>query len=99
MALLEVGRICIKKFGRDAGSRAVITAVEKDGMVRIMSAMRPKERKCNPAHLEFLSEMVDVKNKELVHKALGIKEKAPHAAAAPAKKPMAKAQAQAQAKA
>ncbi|MCW6160212.1 MAG: hypothetical protein LVQ95_03955 [Candidatus Micrarchaeales archaeon] len=72
--LLEVGRVCIKKYGRDAGSRAVITAVDKNA-VRIISADRPKERKCNPAHLEFLNEIIDVKNKELVNKTLGIKEK------------------------
>jgi ribosomal protein L14E/L6E/L27E len=54
MMLVEVGRVCIKKYGRDAGSRAVVTAIEKDG---------------------FLNETVDVKNKELVDKALGISER------------------------
>lgn len=82
MALIEVGRICIKKYGRDAGSRAVITAMEKDGFVKIMTAERTKERRCNPVHLEFLNETVDVKNKEAVTKVLGIKEKKPHAATA-----------------
>jgi ribosomal protein L14E/L6E/L27E len=72
--LLEVGRVCIKKYGRDAGSRAVITAVGADG-VRIISAERTKERRCNPAHLEYLNEVIDPKNSELVKKTLGIKEK------------------------
>lgn len=80
--LVEPGRMCIKKYGRDAGSRAVIIAAEKDGNVRIISADRPKERKCNPAHLEFLNEVIDVKNRETINKALGIKEKAQHAQAA-----------------
>ena len=75
MALMEVGRVCIKKYGRDAGSRAVITAVEKDGFAKIISADRPKERRCNPTHLEFLNEVVDTKNRELVNKTLGITEK------------------------
>lgn len=83
--LLEVGRVCIKKYGRDAGSRAVITAVDKN-TVRIISADRPKERKCNPAHLEFLNEVIDVKNRELVNKTIGIKEKTPPPAAKEAKK-------------
>ncbi len=83
--LLEVGRVCIKKYGRDAGSRAVVTAVDKN-MVKIISADRPKERKCNPSHLEFLNEVIDVKNKELVNKTLGIKEKAPPAVAKEVKK-------------
>jgi ribosomal protein L14E/L6E/L27E len=73
--LLEVGRLCVKKYGRDAGDRAVITAVEKDGTVKIMTASRPKERKCNSSHLEFLNEVVDMKDREHVLKTLGVKEK------------------------
>ncbi len=85
--------MCVKKYGRDAGSRAVITAVEKDGSVRIMTAIRPKERKCNPAHLEFLNEVIDTKDKELVIKTLGIQAKKQYAPketkqpAKPAKRP------------
>lgn len=84
--LMQVGRVCIKKYGRDAGSRAVITAVESNGGVRVMTAIRPKERKCNPSHLEFLNEVIDVKNKELVTKTLGIQEKKPHHQPAATKK-------------
>ncbi len=74
--LLEVGRVCVKKYGRDAGSRAVITAVLPDGSVRIISASRSKkERKCNPRHLEFLREVIDPKNKEQLSKTLGIIER------------------------
>jgi len=73
--LLQVGRLCVKKYGRDAGDRAVITAVESDGSVRVITASRPKERKCNPSHLEFLNEVVDVKDKEHLFKTLGVKEK------------------------
>lgn len=70
--LLETGRVCIKKYGRDAGSRAVIVGIEKDGFVKIVSSKRHNERKCNPNHLEFLNEVVDAKNKDLVNKTLGI---------------------------
>ncbi len=80
--LLEVGRVCMKKYGRDAGSRAVITAVQGN-RVMVITAERPKERKCNPNHLEFLNEVIDAKNKELVNKTLGIKEKQPRPEAAP----------------
>ncbi len=76
--LLEVGRLCVKKFGRDAGDRAVITKVEKNGMVMVMTASRPKERKCNSAHLEFLNEVIDMKDMEHVKKTLGVKEKKVH---------------------
>ncbi|MGC8649016.1 MAG: 50S ribosomal protein L14e [Candidatus Micrarchaeia archaeon] len=70
--LLQPGRICIKKLGRDAGSRAVITSVEKDGFVKIITAERSKERRCNPSHLEMLNEIIDIKNKEAVAKAIGL---------------------------
>ncbi|MCL4404801.1 MAG: hypothetical protein M1544_01495 [Candidatus Marsarchaeota archaeon] len=70
--LVEPGRVCIKKFGRDAGSRAVITSVSKDGFVTIVTTKRQKERKCNTKHLEFLNETVDAKNQEQVNKVLGI---------------------------
>ncbi len=72
MALIEQGRICIKKFGRDAGKRAVITAVVDDNFVKIISASRLKSRRCNIKHLEMLSERIDVKDKEQLAKALEV---------------------------
>lgn len=85
MALLEEGRVCIKRFGRDAGSKAVITKVIDQNFVKIMSSTRPRDRKCNIKHLEFISEKVDLKNKAEVAHALEIDEakvgSAPKAAA------------------
>jgi CMP/dCMP kinase len=75
MALIEVGRVCIKKYGRDAGSRAVVTKVIDNNFVNIVTAVRQKERRCNTNHLEFLKESIDVKDKELVNKTLGIEER------------------------
>lgn len=72
MALVEVGRVCIKKFGRDAGSRAVITKVSGKGFVSIVTSVRNKERKCNVKHLEFLGEKVDPSNKQQLAQALEI---------------------------
>ncbi|MGC8669677.1 MAG: 50S ribosomal protein L14e [Candidatus Micrarchaeia archaeon] len=69
--LLEIGRVCIKKYGRDAGSRAIITKVNDDGFVNIITAKRKKERRCNPKHLEFINKVVDINNKESVNKELG----------------------------
>lgn len=83
--LVEPGRVCIKKFGRDAGSNAVVVKVEKEGFVRIITAKRSKERLCNVRHLEFLNETVDVNDKEKLKKLLNIKEK-PAEAKAPAKR-------------
>jgi len=72
MALIEIGRVCIKKFGRDAGERAVITKVVDDGFVEIMTASRPKARKCNVRHIELLAEKIDVGSKEQLAKAIEI---------------------------
>lgn len=74
MALIEVGRVCIKKYGRDAGSRAVITKVLDKSFVNVVTAVRQRERRCNTNHLEFLDEVISVSDKELVNKTLGIKE-------------------------
>ena len=72
MALIEVGRVCVKKFGRDAGSRAVITKVIDKNFVNIITAERQKERRCNVKHLEFLGEKVDISNSEQLSRVLGV---------------------------
>jgi ribosomal protein L14E/L6E/L27E len=77
--LLEQGRVCIKKYGRDAGSRAVIVKVLDKGFVSIITSARQKERKCNPKHLEFLDEKVDINDGALLNKTLGVKPKTEHA--------------------
>jgi ribosomal protein L14E/L6E/L27E len=77
MALREIGRVFIKKYGRDAGSRAVITKVLENGFVNVVTSVRQRERRCNANHLEFLNEVINVDDKELVNKTLGIKERQP----------------------
>ena len=72
MALVEIGRVCVKKFGRDAGKRAVVTKVIDANFVQVVTSVRLKERRCNVKHLEFLSEKVDAGNKEQLAKALEI---------------------------
>lgn len=72
MALIEAGRVCIKKFGRDAGKRAVIMNVIDGSFVGIITASRHKERRCNVKHLEMLTEKIDANNKEQLAKALEI---------------------------
>jgi len=72
LALVEVGRVCIKKFGRDAGSRAVITKVIDKNFVNIMTAERPKERRCNVKHLEFLGEKIDLSDKAQLSRIVGV---------------------------
>ncbi len=73
--LLEEGRVCIKKNGRDAGDKAVVMKVIDKSHVSIMTESRPKERKCNISHLEFLNEKIDAKDHAQVKHTLGIAEK------------------------
>ena len=75
MPLITVGRVCIKKYGRDAGSRAVVTKVLDNNFVNVVTAVRQRERRCNSSHLEFLKETIDVNDKDLVKKTLGIEER------------------------
>lgn len=74
MALVEVGRVCIKKYGRDAGKKAVVIKVLDTNTVSVRTSARLKERKCNIKHLEFLSETVDPNNKEQLARALEIEQ-------------------------
>ena len=78
--------MCVKKLGRDAGDKAVVTKVIDKNFVMIMSHSRPKERKCNVKHLEFLNEKADVKNRASIDTLLELQPKKAHAAQAPAKK-------------
>ncbi len=72
MALVEVGRVCVKKFGRDAGKRAVITKVLDKNFVGIVTTLRTRERRCNVRHLEFLSEKVDANDRAQLAKVLEV---------------------------
>jgi large subunit ribosomal protein L14e len=61
MSLFNVGRLCVKLAGRDAGRKCVVveqvdkTFVVVDGNVR--------RKKVNMRHLEPLTEMVEIKDK------------------------------------
>jgi len=57
--MFDVGRICMKLAGRDAGKICVIVDVLKEGYVLIDGQTR--RRKCNIAHLEPLEKSVDLK--------------------------------------
>ncbi len=72
MALVEVGRVCIKKNGRDAGNKAVITKVIDANYVSIVTSTRLKQRKSNIKHLEFLAEKIDPSSKSDLAKALEV---------------------------
>jgi len=61
MSLFEVGRLCLKIAGRDAGRKCVIVENVGEGYVVVDGSTRRK--KVNIKHLEPLSEMVELKDK------------------------------------
>lgn len=56
--LNEIGRVCVKIAGRDAGKKCVIVDVLDNTYVMIDGETR--RRKCNIMHLEPLNEKVEI---------------------------------------
>ena len=74
--MIEIGRVCVKLAGRDAGKKCVIIDVLDHRFVLIDGETR--RRKCNIMHLEPLSEVLKVSKNAPHHevaKALGIEAK------------------------
>ena len=58
--MFDIGRICVKVAGRDAGQKCIIVQkLEQNGLVLIDGQTR--RRKCNVKHLEPTTEKVDIK--------------------------------------
>ncbi len=57
--MIDVGRICVKTAGRDAGMKCVVVDVIDDNFVLIDGETR--RRKCNIMHLEPLDRTVELK--------------------------------------
>ena len=57
--MIEIGRVCIKTAGRDAGLRCVIVDVLDGKFVLIDGETR--RRKCNILHLETLKDVIKIK--------------------------------------
>lgn len=56
---MEVGQLCVKLAGRDAGKKCVIVDVLDNNFVLVDGETR--RRKCNIIHLEPLNQKLDVK--------------------------------------
>ncbi len=63
--MIEVGRVCVKIAGRDAGKHCIIIDVVDDNYVIIDGLTR--RRKCNIKHLEPLETLLKI-NKNCEHK-------------------------------
>ena len=59
MSLFEVGRLCLKVAGRDAGNKCLVVEVLDDNYVIVDGATRRK--KVNVKHLEPLAEVYELK--------------------------------------
>ena len=59
--MIEVGRLCVKIAGRDAGKKCVVIEILDNNFVMIDGQTR--RRKCNILHLEPLDEVVKIKAK------------------------------------
>lgn len=68
--IFELGRVCIKIAGREAGRHcAVVEAIDENFVV--VSGPAVRRRKCNVAHLEPLPDKIDASgdiNQQLIEK-------------------------------
>ncbi|MDR2966758.1 MAG: 50S ribosomal protein L14e [Methanobacteriaceae archaeon] len=59
MASIEVGRVCVKTAGREAGEKCVIIEIIDEKFVEVIGTS-VKNRRCNIGHLEPLEETIEV---------------------------------------
>ena len=57
--MIEIGRLCVKTAGRDAGLKCIIVDILDDKFVLIDGETR--RRKCNILHLESLKDVIKIK--------------------------------------
>ncbi|EKQ53009.1 MAG: ribosomal protein L14E/L6E/L27E [Methanobacterium sp. Maddingley MBC34] len=63
MPAIEVGRICMKISGREAGEKCVIVEIIDDKFVEVMGST-VKNRRCNIKHLEPLDQVIEIKTED-----------------------------------
>jgi large subunit ribosomal protein L14e len=64
MPAIEVGRICLKIAGREAGEKCVILEVIDENFVEVVG-VSVKNRRCNIRHLEPMDETIDIKSDDV----------------------------------
>jgi len=57
--MMDIGRVCVKLAGREAGSKAVIVDLVDRNFVLVDSPW-VKRRRCNVRHLEPMEEVIDL---------------------------------------
>ncbi|NYT18091.1 MAG: 50S ribosomal protein L14e [Methanobacteriales archaeon] len=61
MPAIEVGRVCIKTAGREAGQKCVIVEIIDEKFVEVVGGSI-KNRRCNIKHLEPTTESLELKS-------------------------------------
>ena len=71
MPAIEVGRVCVKIAGREAGEKCVIVEIIDDKFVEVIGT-DIKNRRCNIKHLEPVDQTIEIKsdNVDEIKKAL-----------------------------
>jgi len=64
MPAIEVGRICVKIAGREAGEKCVIVEIIDDKFVEVVGTSM-KNRKCNIKHLEPVDQKIEIKSDDV----------------------------------
>lgn len=64
MPAVEVGRVCVKIAGREAGEKCVIVEIIDDKFVEVVGTSI-KNRRCNIKHLEPVDQTVEIKSDDL----------------------------------
>ena len=59
MASIEVGRVCVKIAGREAGEKCAILEIIDENFVEVLGGS-VKNRRCNINHLEPTEDTIDV---------------------------------------
>jgi large subunit ribosomal protein L14e len=64
MPAIEVGRVCVKIAGREAGEKCVIVEVIDDKFVEVVGTSM-KNRRCNIKHLEPVEQVIEIKSEDV----------------------------------
>ncbi|MBC7119913.1 MAG: 50S ribosomal protein L14e [Methanobacteriaceae archaeon] len=64
MTAIEVGRICIKTAGREAGEECVILDIIDKNFVEVVG-VNVKNRRCNIKHLEPTEKKIEIKSDDI----------------------------------
>ena len=64
MPAIEVGRVCLKTAGREAGEKCVILEVIDETFVAVVG-LSVQHRRCNIRHLEPMDETIDIKSDDV----------------------------------